>query len=60
MTRLTREQVLHVLRRVEGPDRIAEAERVLPEIVDTDRDASLLERFGLTRNALINRFGGFP
>lgn len=60
MTLLTREQVLDTMRRAEGPDRIAEAERALPAVVDTDGDAKLLARFSLTHNGLVDRLGGSP
>ena len=41
-------------------DLIAEAARTLPDPVDLDRDQRVLARFGLSRNALVDRMGGSP
>lgn len=60
MTQLTREQVLDTMRRAEGPARLDEAERQLPAVVDTERDAELLARFNLVHSSLVDRLGGSP
>jgi hypothetical protein len=45
--------------RQRGDDGSAErADQELPEQVDTDRDAGLLERFGLDPAELMSRFAG--
>ena len=41
-------------------DRIPEARRVLPEVVDLDRDADLLLRFGLSLDRIVDDMGGGP
>jgi hypothetical protein len=37
-----------------------EASRSLPEELDLERAASFLERYGITKDALISRMGGSP
>jgi len=48
------------MRRVGMSDRIPEARRVLPEVVDLDRDSDLLLRLGLTIDRIVNEMGGGP
>jgi hypothetical protein len=55
---IDKETVLGLLRE-QGKDEQAErASRELPDRVDTDRDASLLERFGVEPQELLSRFTG--
>jgi hypothetical protein len=58
IVQIAREEVLRVLRRA-GMTESAEAlVPVLPEVVDLDRDAELLARYGVTHDRLISRLGG--
>jgi hypothetical protein len=56
----SKKAVVNLLRRLGYTDRIAEAERELPDPVDLERDRALLERLGLERDAVINELGGSP
>jgi hypothetical protein len=56
----SRDQIEDVMRRIGMSDRIPEARRVLPEVVDLDRDGNLLLRFGLTLDRIIDEMGGGP
>ena len=42
------------------PERVKEAEAVLPDPIDLDREADVLYRFGLTPDQLYNRLGASP
>jgi hypothetical protein len=59
--RLSKAKVITVIRRAGYPpevvDRIASQ---LPDPVDLDREASLLARYGISHDQLIDRFGGSP
>jgi hypothetical protein len=55
--------VLDLLRERGQQDQASQAEQELPDQVDTDRDAGLLQRFGLDPQELLQRFmggGGMP
>ena len=56
----SRAQIEAVMRRVGLADRIPEARRVLPEVVDLDKDSDLLLRLGLTLDRIVNDMGGGP
>jgi hypothetical protein len=56
----TREQIEQVMRRVGMADRIPEARRTLPDVVDLDRDATLLLRLGLSIDRGANQLGTGP
>lgn len=56
----TRAQIEQVMRRVGLSDRIAEAQRVLPEVVDLDRDAQLLLGLGLSMDRVADDLGAGP
>ena len=56
----SKQEVLELMRRLGMQDRIPEAERDLPDVVDLDRDGHLLARLGLGVDALVNRMGGSP
>ena len=60
MTELPRAEVLRILRRAGRPDTADELASLLPDPVDLDREAGLLERHGLSRDVLIDRMGGSP
>ncbi len=55
---IDKQMVLDLLRERGQNDRVAEAEQELPDQVDTERDAGLLERFGIQPSDLISRFTG--
>ena len=59
--RLSKEKVITVIRQAGYPpelvDRIASE---LPDPVDLDKDGSLLARYGISHDQLIDRFGGSP
>jgi hypothetical protein len=56
--------ILELLRERGQQDQADQADQELPEQVDTDRDAGLLQRFGLDPQELLQRFmgggGGIP
>ncbi|MDQ3866078.1 MAG: hypothetical protein M3304_04525 [Actinomycetota bacterium] len=55
---IDKQTVLDLLRERGQEDQAREAEQQLPDRVDTDRDAGLLERFGIDPSALLGRFAG--
>ena len=57
---MSRENVLTVLRRFHGPDRIEEARRALPDPVDLRRDAAVLAEFGFSLDDLYDAGGMSP
>ncbi|MDQ6936096.1 MAG: hypothetical protein M3140_00015 [Actinomycetota bacterium] len=60
MAELSRAQVLAVMRRTGHFDKLSEAALILPDRVDTERDAQLLTRLGLSKGALMNDMGDSP
>jgi hypothetical protein len=56
----TRAQIEQAMRRIGLSDRIGEARRVLPEVVDLDRDAVLLLGLGLSIDRLADDLGAGP
>ncbi len=50
--------VLNMLRDQGKTNEAQQAEQELPDQVDTERDAGLLERFGLNAQDLLGRFTG--
>jgi hypothetical protein len=53
--------ILDLLRQQGKNDQADQADQELPNQVDTDQDAGLLQRFGLDPNELLGRFtGGLP
>ncbi len=60
---IDKETVLGLLRDQGKTNEAEQAERELPDQVDTERDAGLLERFGVNPQDLVGRFtggGGIP
>ena len=53
-----RSQIIDLMRRIGLADRVAEAEQVLPEVVDLDRDEQLLHRLGLSLDQIVDGLGG--
>jgi hypothetical protein len=56
----TRNEIEQVMRRIGLSDRIGEARRVLPEVVDLDRDALLLLGLGLSMDRIADELGAGP
>jgi hypothetical protein len=54
----SKRDVLVLMRRLGLQDRIAEAERDLPDVVDLDGDAAILSRLGLGVDAAVDGLGG--
>jgi hypothetical protein len=54
----SKQQVLELMRRLGLHDRIEQAERDLPEVVDLRRDGEVLERLGLSVDRAVNGLGG--
>ena len=60
-TSRSHEQVSRVLRRAGYPDEfIREVLSELPDPIDLQRDEHILERYGLSRDRLMDRLGGSP
>jgi len=51
-------QILDLLRQRGDDQKAEEADRELPDQVDTDRDGGLLDKFGLNIGDLLKQFGG--
>jgi CBS-domain-containing membrane protein len=60
-TTLSKAEATKVLRRVGLSDeKIAEVLGELQDPIDIDRDVAVLERYGITRDALVDLMGGSP
>jgi hypothetical protein len=60
---LDKNMILDLLRERGQQDQASQAEQELPDQVDTDQDAGLLQKFGLDPQELIQKFmggGGLP
>jgi hypothetical protein len=60
---LDKNMILDFLREQGQQDQVGQAEQELPDQVDTDQDAGLLQKFGIDPQALIQKFtggGGLP
>ena len=55
---IDKNQVLELLRSQGKDDKAAQAEQELPGRVDTDKDAGLLEKFGISPQDVISKLGG--
>ena len=55
---ISKDQVLELIRSHGDDQKTANAEAELPDQVDTDKDANLLERFGVDPQELLKKFGG--
>jgi uncharacterized protein YidB (DUF937 family) len=54
-------QIIEMLRQQGNNDQADQADQELPDQVDTDQHADLLQRFGLDPKELLGRFaGGLP
>ena len=56
----TRAEIEQIMRRIGLADRIEDAHRELPEVVDLDRDALLLLRLGLSIDRIADALGSAP
>lgn len=55
---IDKDMILNLLRQRGDTQQADQAAQELPNSVDTDRDAGLLERFGLNPQDLMQQFGG--
>jgi hypothetical protein len=55
---IEKSQILDLVRSRGDHDQAQQADGELPDQVDTDRDAGLLDRFGLDIGDLLKKFGG--
>ena len=55
---IPKEQILELLRSRGDQDKANQAEGELPDQVDTDQDAGLLEKFGINPSDLLGQVGG--
>ena len=55
---IPKEQILEFLRSRGEQDKASQAEGELPDQVDTDRDAGLLQKFGIDPGDLVSQLGG--
>jgi hypothetical protein len=53
-----RGDIVDIMRRIGLEDRVAEAQRILPEVVDLDRDEQSLYRLGLSLDRIVDELGG--
>ena len=56
----TKHEVLALMRRLGKGDRIDEAERILPDPVDLNRDNRLLTQLGVGVDSAVDEMGGSP
>ena len=57
---LSRTELLRILRQAGLHDRVVGHEDEIPDVIDTDRDRALFERFGLDRGFVMERMGSSP
>ena len=55
---IPKEQILDFLREQGKGDQVGEADQQLPDQVDTEKDAGLLQKFGIDPAELLSKFGG--
>ncbi len=55
---IPREQILEFLRSRGEQDKASQADGELPDQVDTDKDAGLLQKFGIDPGDLVGGLGG--
>ena len=55
---IPKDKILELLRQRGDNDRAAEADRELPDQVDTDRDSGLLSKLGIDPKDLLGGLGG--
>ena len=55
---IPKDKILELLRSRGDQDKANQAEGELPDQVDTDRDAGLLQKLGIDPSDLLSQFGG--
>ena len=55
---IPKDKILELLRSRGDQDKANQAEGELPQQVDTDKDAGLLEKFGINPSELLDKLGG--
>jgi hypothetical protein len=55
---IPKQQILDLLREQGKDDQVGQADQELPDKVDTDQHAGLLEKFGLNPADLLGKLGG--
>ncbi|MCW2539923.1 MAG: hypothetical protein JWN95_1648 [Frankiales bacterium] len=56
----SKQHILDIMKQVGFQDRIPEAQRILPDEVDLDRDGPTLARLGLSLDRIVDELGGGP
>ncbi|MDP9485914.1 MAG: hypothetical protein M3Q49_09060 [Actinomycetota bacterium] len=60
MTWVPKAMVVEQIRSRSGADKANEADKELPDKIDTDNDAGLLQKYGINPDELTEKFGGAP
>jgi hypothetical protein len=55
---IPKEQILDLLRQQGKDDQVGQADQELPDQVDTDQHAGLLQKFGIDPAELLGKLGG--
>ncbi len=55
---IPKQQILDFLRQQGKEDQVGEADQQLPDQVDTEQHAGLLQKFGVDPGELLSKFGG--
>ena len=55
---IPKDKIIELIRDRGDQDQAQQAERELPDQVDTDQDADLLQRFGINPQELLSKIGG--
>ncbi len=55
---IPKDQILDMLRQQGKDDQVGEADKQLPDQVDPEQDAGLLQKFGIDPGDLLSKFGG--
>jgi hypothetical protein len=55
---IPKEQILDLLRQQGKEDQVGEADQQLPDQVDPQQDAGLLQKFGIDPGDLLSKLGG--
>ena len=55
---IPKDKILELLRSRGDDDKAGQADKELPDKVDTERDSGLLSKFGIDPSELLGKFGG--
>ena len=55
---IPKDKIIELIRDRGDQDQVQQAERELPDQVDPDQDADLLQRFGINPQELLSKIGG--